>query len=227
MAQAQAAVGLRTEVGSLRKQLTKMEELQAELSHLDGLRKEIFLLAGIPDTSRAEEVLAEHAEHTVNMQVNAQASRFEDPVGQPLVGRIPKPYDALVELPVNGPISRGFAETSGRGDPHEGVDIAGSIGSKIVAAGSGTVLRAGEDKVFGLIVVLGHGNGLSTVYGHNSKIVVSVGDWVEAGQTISEMGSTGLSSAPHLHFEVRQDGKALDPGEILARFSGGNGLSDG
>jgi murein DD-endopeptidase MepM/ murein hydrolase activator NlpD len=79
------------------------------------------------------------------------------------------------------------------------------------AAGPGVVQVAGEDPVYGLHVMIDHGRGLETVYGHASRLFVSVGDTVRRGRLIAFSGSTGRSTAPHLHFEVRLDGMAVDP----------------
>jgi murein DD-endopeptidase MepM/ murein hydrolase activator NlpD len=94
---------------------------------------------------------------------------------------------------------------------HEGVDIAASSGTPIHAAASGTVIHAGWLGGYGNLVVVDHGNGLSTAYAHASALLVGVGQHVTQGQTVSLVGSTGNSSGPHLHFEVRVNGSAVDP----------------
>lgn len=94
---------------------------------------------------------------------------------------------------------------------HSGVDIATPMGSKIVAAADGEVIFAGVYGGYGNAIIIDHGSGLSTLYGHNSKLLVKVGDKVVKGQQIAEAGSTGLSTGSHLHFEVRKDGTPVDP----------------
>lgn len=96
---------------------------------------------------------------------------------------------------------------------HTGIDIAASSGNSIVAANKGTVIIAQYDKSggYGRMVVIDHGGGITTLYGHASKLLVSVGDEVKAGQVIAKIGSTGLSTGPHLHFEVRKDGATKNP----------------
>jgi murein DD-endopeptidase MepM/ murein hydrolase activator NlpD len=121
------------------------------------------------------------------------------------------------QWPARGVISRGYKSGPGTGSPHFGLDIAGDSGSPVVAALSGYVAFAGVDSVFGKMIVLDHGNGLSTLYGHNSKLLVKEGDMVEGGQLIARLGSTGRSSAPHLHFEVRVGGTAIDPLKYLSK----------
>ena len=94
---------------------------------------------------------------------------------------------------------------------HTGVDIAGPTGQPIIAAAAGKVVSAGWRGGYGLAVVIDHGGGLATLYAHQSRLHVGGGEVVAAGQQIGEIGSTGQSTGPHLHFEVRQDGSPRDP----------------
>ena len=117
--------------------------------------------------------------------------------------------------PASGPITSGFGW---RIDPifhrralHTGIDIAAPWGARVEAAESGTVLYVGWMTGYGNVVVLDHGNGISTVYAHLSSYAVRAGDAVHRGQVIARVGSTGWSTGPHLHFEVRQDGQPTDP----------------
>ncbi|MDI7246247.1 MAG: M23 family metallopeptidase [Bacillota bacterium] len=118
-------------------------------------------------------------------------------------------------IPVNGRVTYGFGY---RVHPiykrrlfHQGIDIAAPTGTPIRAAAAGKVLRAGPCGTYGNIVELDHGGGASTLYAHCSRVLVKAGDRVRAGQKIAEVGSTGLSTGPHLHFEVSIDGKPRDP----------------
>jgi murein DD-endopeptidase MepM/ murein hydrolase activator NlpD len=111
--------------------------------------------------------------------------------------------------PVNGTVVSGFGMRWGR--MHEGIDITTPSGTPIWAAAAGTVIYAGWLGGYGNLVVVDHGNGLSTAYAHASSILVGVGQGVAQGETISLVGSTGNSSGPHLHFEVRVNGSAVDP----------------
>ena len=119
------------------------------------------------------------------------------------------PSAAGLIWPVDGVVVSGFGMRWGR--MHEGIDIAASSGTPIRAAAAGTVIHAGWLGGYGNLVVLDHGNGLATAYAHASAILVGVGQQVAQGETVSLVGSTGNSSGPHLHFEVRVNGAAVDP----------------
>jgi len=111
--------------------------------------------------------------------------------------------------PVNGTVVSGFGWRWGR--LHEGIDISASSGTPIWAAAAGTVIHAGWLGGYGNLVVVDHGDGLATAYAHASAILIGVGQLVSQGETVALVGSTGNSSGPHLHFEVRVNGVAVDP----------------
>jgi len=115
----------------------------------------------------------------------------------------------VLDWPVSGPVTSGFGLRWGR--MHEGIDIAVAEGTPVRAAGAGTVIYAGWMGGYGNLVVVDHGNGLSTAYAHNSSLGVGVGQSVTAGQVVSYSGNTGNSTGPHVHFEVRVNGSAVDP----------------
>jgi len=98
---------------------------------------------------------------------------------------------------------------------HPGIDIAAPAGTPVRAAAAGTVTFAGWDAQYGYLVGLEHGMGIETFYGHNSRLTVSAGQRVERGALIGWVGSTGRSSDPHLHFEVRKDAIPVDPRQYL------------
>ena len=117
--------------------------------------------------------------------------------------------------PTSGPITSPFGyrihPIFGTQIYHSGIDIGVDTGTPIMAADSGVVVEADWLGGYGYAVVIDHGNGLSTLYGHNSELAVSPGQSVQQGQVIAYAGSTGYSTGPHCHFEVRVDGSPVDP----------------
>ena len=139
----------------------------------------------------------------------------------------PEPEDEEIDLgafsemisPVDGEVTSEFGWRTHPifGDRifHSGIDIAAEYGTPIVAAKSGVVTQAGWISGYGNTVIIDHGSGISSLYGHNQSLAVSVGDEVKQGDTISFCGSTGNSTGPHCHFEVRQDGEPISPWDFL------------
>jgi murein DD-endopeptidase MepM/ murein hydrolase activator NlpD len=123
---------------------------------------------------------------------------------------------ALSQLPLRGPLTRGFGLVATSGFFHTGADIAGETGAPILSPGDGVVSFAGFDDTYGDVLVISHDANLETMYGHNSKILVKVGDSISSGQMIARLGNTGQSSAPHLHFEIHWNGKAVDPMSVYS-----------
>ncbi len=123
-------------------------------------------------------------------------------------------------LPVNGVFTRDFSHTTYQDEQqHRGVDIAAERGTIVKAAADGVVLFSGWTYDLGILIILYHGNGFYTYYGHNQVSLVKRGAFVKKGDSISLLGSTGISSAPHLHFEIWKDGEALDPKQYILAFS--------
>lgn len=118
--------------------------------------------------------------------------------------------------PVSGIISSRFGVRSSiRSSAHTGLDIATSTGTPVLAAASGTVTFSGRKGSYGNLLVITHSNGVQTYYGHCSKLYVSAGTTVTQGQTVAAVGSTGNSTGPHLHFEIRVNGVAYNPQNYL------------
>ncbi|HEY1812722.1 MAG TPA: peptidoglycan DD-metalloendopeptidase family protein [Kofleriaceae bacterium] len=122
-------------------------------------------------------------------------------------------------MPVAGRASSGYGE---RFDPiqhkeikHPGFDLAAPTGTTVDAAASGTVTHAGPAGTYGNLIIIKHADGVETRYAHLSATSVKEGDHVDAGQPIGAVGTTGYSTGPHLHFEVRKDGKPIDPAPLL------------
>jgi murein DD-endopeptidase MepM/ murein hydrolase activator NlpD len=128
--------------------------------------------------------------------------------GSGVAGPIRQGSGSLI-WPVNGPVSSGFGMRWGR--LHAGVDIPVPVGTGVRAADGGRVAIAGWVGGYGNYVCVQHGGGLSTCYGHNSSISVSVGQSVSQGQVIASSGNTGNSTGPHVHFETRVNGNPVDP----------------
>jgi len=130
--------------------------------------------------------------------------------------------DGVIAVPSDKPVKENVEFTSGfgvRSDPfhagaamHPGIDLAGSYGTPVYATADGTVLRAGWNSGgYGNLVEIDHGRGITTRYGHMSAILVHEGDHVTRGEQVGRMGSTGRSTGNHLHYEVRIDGRAVNP----------------
>jgi murein DD-endopeptidase MepM/ murein hydrolase activator NlpD len=111
--------------------------------------------------------------------------------------------------PAEGRLTSRFGRRWGR--RHEGVDLAAKPGTPVRSAEAGRVIHSGPLGSYGNVVVVRHSKQYNTVYAHNRKLVVDEGDWVERGDKIAEVGSTGRSTGPHLHFEVRRGRKPQDP----------------
>ena len=125
-----------------------------------------------------------------------------------------------IGLPYRGPITSSFGQRENPfgGDDietHKGLDIKGPMGGEVKAMAKGIVEFAGQKSGFGNCIVLKHGNGFETLYGHLSKILVNVGDQIDIGERIGLIGSTGRSTGPHLHYEVHRYGKKIDPESFL------------
>ena len=122
--------------------------------------------------------------------------------------------------PASSRITSGFGDrespTEGASSNHKGIDIGASSGSNIVAAAGGTVTIATYSYSAGNYVMINHGGGVSTVYMHCSKLLVSVGDTVKQGDVIAKVGSTGYSTGPHLHFGIRQNGTYVNPSKYVS-----------
>ena len=122
----------------------------------------------------------------------------------------------LAATPVNGMItSRYGAISSIRSGAHTGTDIATQSGTPIKAVAAGTVTLAGNSGAYGNLIKISHGNGVETWYGHCSKLYATVGQQIEAGDIIAAVGSTGNSTGPHLHLEIRVNGVAINPQQYL------------
>lgn len=149
-------------------------------------------------------------------------------VAYPVVARVPglrEPYEDGPSLPTHWPLDEEWVVTREQssatpgGEAHPGLDVAVPLGTPIRAAGGGVVAEAGNDPEYGRFVLIMHPEGYQTMYGHASRLLVVAGESVRAGQVIGLSGSTGRSTAPHLHFETRRAGRPIDPRTLLSRES--------
>jgi len=124
------------------------------------------------------------------------------------------PATMSLAWPIDGRVTGGFG-LRGRHHHHEGIDIDGYRGEEVRAVAAGTVVMSGSEGKYGKTVVIDHGNGVTTLYAHASKLLVREGDRVEQGEAIARVGATGNAHGTHLHFEVRRNGRPVDPSPYL------------
>jgi lipoprotein NlpD len=146
--------------------------------------------------------------------VTAPASRSEPrPVSRPAPARPVPETKGLLDWPLRGVLYARFGK-KGR-EPHDGIDLAVPEGTPVKTAQEGEVLYAGEQRGYGLIIIIQHSERLITLYSHNRDLRVKSGQKVRRGQVIATVGESGKTSGPQLHFEVRVDGKPVDPLDYL------------
>ncbi|HSW63251.1 MAG TPA: M23 family metallopeptidase [Dissulfurispiraceae bacterium] len=144
-------------------------------------------------------------------------SRRDSSGSPPVSGLLPDAED--YQPPSQGRISSRFGlrldPIDGKMRKHSGIDIAVPENTPVQTAADGKVVFSGVANGYGNCVVIDHGNGVTTLYGHNSRNLVNVGDSIKSGTAIALSGSSGRTTGPHIHFEVRMDGVAVDPSEAL------------
>ena len=174
-----------------------------------------LLYAGMDRVARADVELMKWTDGKQVIWVNADGVGGEDDQG--------------MKLPVSGRVTSGFGERFhpilGYERFHAGVDLAAVRGTPIVAAADGRVVSAGWHGGYGQQVAIAHDGGVETTYGHMSRIAAYAGELVHRGQVIGYVGSTGLSTGPHLHFEVMKNGRPVNP--LTAKLTGGPGHLEG
>ncbi|MBW3661024.1 MAG: M23 family metallopeptidase [Gemmatimonadetes bacterium] len=182
----------------------KIEAIAGNLARSEAAYRQIREMAGLQgETGEAgAEVGAEEQPNALDLAATGQTA--QSPADGPGVpGGWP--------LTIKGFRTAGFTGP----DHHPGVDIAAPVNTPVVATAEGVVERAGSDPVYGEYVLLRHQDGFTTMYGHNALVLVQRGDPVERGETIAYSGNSGRSTAPHLHYEVRRRGRAVDPDAYL------------
>ena len=160
-----------------------------------------------------------------DLVVNSGAFAPPLPMAPTVVGRLagqPATFESRPSVPshwpldVDGYITRGQVGTGSRREAHPGIDVAVPTGSVVRAAGGGQVIDAGKDDEYGNFVRLAHPGDFESMYGHLSRITAVPGGYVAAGEVIGLSGNSGRSSAPHLHFEIRAEGRFQDPLEYVS-----------
>ncbi|MCI8469903.1 MAG: M23 family metallopeptidase [Clostridia bacterium] len=200
--------------------IEEAEELVEEVKE-ENQGKELDLSIIEKYTEKVKEVNTEKlevAQNTIQTKVTQKLKEIEEQKAEeeriksmPEVNGIKLAY-----TPVSGTItSRYGVSSSVRSSDHTGLDIAASTGTPIKVVASGTVTFASNKGSYGNVVKVNHGNGIETWYAHTSKMYVSEGQKVEAGTVIAAVGSTGNSTGPHLHFELRMNGQHVNPQKYL------------
>ena len=198
-AQAARVPFLTSRVASLTKEVKQLDTLQARLAEMDRRFLQVQTMMGASGPVSAREPV-----------VAAPPPPVKVDTATPTV-------PSLWPLEVEGYVTRGSADSSDYSGPHPGLDVAVPIGTPIRAAGGGTVVEVGDDAKYGKFVRLEHRDGYETLYAHASQILVKHGEKIPSGRAIALSGNTGQSTAPHLHFEVRQGGAAVDPMLLITK----------
>jgi murein DD-endopeptidase MepM/ murein hydrolase activator NlpD len=222
---------LTARLGALQAQVIRLNALGKRLVDMAGLEKGEFDFGSPPPQGGPEQpnVLSEKPLPLpiLKQSVNDLNQQLDDQQEQLSVLETMFMHRNLLDevLPKGRPVSDGWISSyfgyrtdpfTGRREFHQGVDIAGELGEPVVAVAAGIVTYAGKHGGYGNLVEINHGNGFVTRYGHNSKVLVAVGDTVSKGQEVALMGSTGRSTGPHVHFEVWRSGKVVNPIKYLS-----------
>ncbi len=215
---------LKSESDKLRE---KSAEIDYKLMEIDKLQRELEKIAGIQSLSRGKLLTKtqglQDTESTDELRILIDTLDLKKKELQDFIVDIEERFEYLETIPdlwpTHGRLTSKFGMRQnplGRGRQfHYGIDITNSSGTNIVASAKGIVIFSGYKRGYGRTVILDHENGYKTLYAHNSKVLVSVGDRVEKGQLIAKMGSTGRSTGSHLHFEIHENDKPIDPLTIL------------
>lgn len=210
---AQKAAKMSRENAHLRGQLAEVDSLRIELFEMRAMGLQMKHMLGVP-LSPADSALVASLSPVAR---TPSIPRDEEEGG---VG--PDEQHLMLESmptiwPVKGFVTKEFKVTGGEKNPlyHPGMDIAAERETPVLVVADGIVEMSGFDETYGWMVEVDHGYGIRSVYGHNSRNLVKTGDRVTRGTTIAFVGSTGKSTAPHLHFEVRENGVPVDPRKYL------------
>jgi len=216
-------------VGELQAQANRLNALGQRLTHDGKLSDGEFNFDRAPGVGGAETAEDMPAGDLLKSLDDLQA-KFNDS-GEQLSVLEAMMYNQQLQLaalptgrPSPGYITSGFGTradpfTGGRAH-HMGIDFNANTGDPVLSAAGGVVVYAGVKSGYGNVVEVDHGNGYSTLYGHNSRLIVRAGDIVRAGQQLARAGSTGRSTGPHVHFEVHVNGRPVNPRKFLDKVNG-------
>ncbi len=197
----------------LRRLNSKVVLLESNLQAYRDMLSQVATLAGIDLSQYGMQIPTEGGEVAGSNQLPREPALITDQADLN-AGPVSEPKG----LPVQGFVSRTFRPTADNPRTrHLGIDLAVKKGTRVIATADGEVTFAGWDDAFGWKVVLKHPNNVETMYGHNDSILVAIGQHVRYGQTIALSGSTGVSTAPHVHYELRVDGLPVNPEEYYGK----------
>jgi murein DD-endopeptidase MepM/ murein hydrolase activator NlpD len=203
---------------SLAAMAARVPGLEQDLARMQEERDHVVELA---QTLAQAEKQYERVRQILSVDGTAREGLERTPTPARTSARVADMTDTPEDFPASWPlVQSGFItreRTDGDGEPHPGIDIAVPQGSYIRAAGAGVVRAAGTDEVYGSYVLIEHADGYESMYGHASQIFVAAGDSVSRHEVVALSGSTGRSTAPHLHFEIRKDGRAIDPLPLIRK----------
>jgi murein DD-endopeptidase MepM/ murein hydrolase activator NlpD len=189
---------LKEENEELKRYRYKVKLLEENLMQTRDLMKRLTKLAGID--YQFPEIPPDSLLPTSD--TNQMPAVINRPLGQDL--------SLPVGLPVQGSVSKEF-EFENKDSYHPGVDIACKSGTPVLATGSGQVVFAGIDSTYGKMLIVKNNDSITTLYGHNDSLLVQMGEHVQVGSRIALSGNTGISTAPHVHYEIRVNNKPIDP----------------
>ena len=193
--------GMERELARLRAENTRVRELSAALDSAESRYAQVRQMMG---GEIVRDPVTKSAQLPVAPPIRAS---FASSVARATGMGVPRHWP----LDEPGYLTRGQVKAGGRDEPHPGIDIAVAVGSLVRASGGARVRQSGQDPEYGLFVLLEHPEDYQTMYGHLSRSLVTAGGTVAPGEVIGLSGNSGRSTAPHLHFEIRQRGVSLDP----------------
>ena len=213
LVKAHRADDLAAENAVFMEQTAQVDSLRMELVRMQALGLQIKNMLGVELSASDSSLVANLAPSAKTPAISGALETLDAPRDErvSLLKAIPSMW------PVRGYVTKEFDIAGGdkREQYHPGMDIAATRNTPVRASADGVVNTSEWDETYGYLVVIDHGFGISTVYGHNSRNLVKVGDRVTRGQTIAFLGSTGRSTAPHLHFEVRKNAVPENPRKYL------------